>query len=196
MNRSIVNFFVDLSSLLVAGVMAVTGLILAFVLPPGTGGLGRGQGLALWGWPRHDWGDLHCHVATAFLVLLILHLALHWRWIWTMSSRAIHRRSGISDRARSRPRRLGGAILCGGVAALLVGFACLAWPRAAPAESGRYDRPRSHPGLAVASTVEALQPLGGRPHWGGTRLGWGISGTDRFEQIGQGGRVEMLGAGQ
>ena len=47
--------------------MAGTGLLLAFRLPPGFRG---GAGLAVMGWTRHQWGDLHTWLSYAFLGLI------------------------------------------------------------------------------------------------------------------------------
>jgi hypothetical protein len=67
-----------------------TGLVLAHQLPPGSGSLhGRGTGAGtmqrpvelLWGWTRHQWGDVHYWIAYALLAVLAFHLLLHWKWI-------------------------------------------------------------------------------------------------------------------
>lgn len=78
MNRNLLNFFVDLVSLLAMLVLIVTGTWLWLVLPPGSRG---GHGLELWGWGRHDWGDLHFWTAAVLVGLMILHVALHWDWV-------------------------------------------------------------------------------------------------------------------
>lgn len=59
--------------------MLSTGFILRYRLPPGSRG---GRGLEIWGWTRHDWGDLHTWLAYTVIALVILHLVLHWRWLW------------------------------------------------------------------------------------------------------------------
>lgn len=64
--------------------MAGTGLVLAFRLPPGSRG---GAGLAVMGWTRHQWGDLHTWLSYAFLGLILAHLALHWRWLWQVAAK-------------------------------------------------------------------------------------------------------------
>lgn len=38
--------------------------------------------MTIWGWTRHDWGDLHTWFAYAVLALVMIHLLLHWRWLW------------------------------------------------------------------------------------------------------------------
>lgn len=56
--------------------LATTGVLMRYVLPPGSG-----RRAAIWGLDRHGWGDLHFWIAVVFFALLALHLVLHWRWI-------------------------------------------------------------------------------------------------------------------
>lgn len=58
--------------------MLATGFIIRYRLPPGSRG---GQGLGIWGWNRHDWGDLHTWLAYTVCGFVVLHLALHWNWL-------------------------------------------------------------------------------------------------------------------
>jgi len=190
MNRNAINFVVDLVSLLALCGLTATGLILAFALSPGAGGL------ELWGWRRHDWGDLHYYSALVFLPLLVLHVALHWRWVWSMSCRMIGLKTDTAETARLWPRRLGGAIIAGGGLALLIGFAWFASPDAATRGGGRHNRARWRQALISANDHAARETPGGRRHRGGLRRGWATSGGDGFEQTGQGGGIETLRAGQ
>ena len=73
--------------------LAVTGLVMRFQLPPGSGGEHGGRGGAgsgdravslLWGATRHDWGGLHYWIALGLFAVLAVHLALHWKWIVCM----------------------------------------------------------------------------------------------------------------
>lgn len=75
MRKNTINFWLDLTSLVLLLALAVTGLLMAFILPPGSGGS------TLWGLGRHGWGDVHFWVAGALLVLIVFHLALHWSWV-------------------------------------------------------------------------------------------------------------------
>jgi hypothetical protein len=84
MRRSALNFVVDLVTLLAILVMIATGLIIRFVLPPGSGGHQGEGGLVLWSLGRHDWGDVHFWTSVAFGALLVVHVALHWSWVCTM----------------------------------------------------------------------------------------------------------------
>ncbi|MFH1370865.1 MAG: DUF4405 domain-containing protein [Planctomycetota bacterium] len=89
MKRSTINFTVDLVSFLTLFGMVTTGAILRWVLPPGSGGLGRelhdGRGREqireLLGMGRYDWGDVHLWLGIIFIVLMLVHLVLHWSWI-------------------------------------------------------------------------------------------------------------------
>lgn len=83
MSKNKLNLVIDVLAYLVMVALASTGLTLAYGLPPGTGGRhGGGRGvLTLLGRSRHEWGDVHFHLAIALLVLVVLHLVLHWRWV-------------------------------------------------------------------------------------------------------------------
>jgi len=90
MKRSTVNFVVDLISFVDLSLLVFTGSIMKWVLPPGTGGLGRelhgGEGRVesielFWGLGRHDWGAVHFWLAVVFIVLMAVHLFLHWKWV-------------------------------------------------------------------------------------------------------------------
>lgn len=35
----------------------------------------------LWGWTRHEWGEVHYWIAWVLLIVLSVHLLLHWKWI-------------------------------------------------------------------------------------------------------------------
>jgi hypothetical protein len=94
MRRTTANFIVDAIAFLDLLCLAGTGMILKFVLPPGSGGGGGyGRGFRgghgpvevrqLLGLGRHDWGDVHFVLAVIFSVLMLVHLILHWRWIVT-----------------------------------------------------------------------------------------------------------------
>lgn len=89
MKRVTLNFIVDSISFLSLLGLTLTGFIIKFVLPPGSGGRGQeltgGRGVgeikSLWSMTRHEWGDIHFYLAALFIVLMIVHLVLHWTWI-------------------------------------------------------------------------------------------------------------------
>jgi len=70
MKRGTINFIIDLVSFVNLLCLAVTGFIMRYILPPGSGGRGRmfrgGRGgqageqiRELWSMTRHEWGDIH-----------------------------------------------------------------------------------------------------------------------------------------
>jgi hypothetical protein len=90
MKRSSLNFVIDAAAFAGFLLLATTGMLLAYRLPPGSGereGFGGGRGESqrsidlLWGYTRHEWGDVHYWMAIALMAVLALHLFLHWSWI-------------------------------------------------------------------------------------------------------------------
>jgi hypothetical protein len=90
MSRGTLNFILDLVSFLNLSGLIFTGFIMKYILPPGTGGLGRilhggnGRGInvkELWSMTRHEWGSIHFYLAVVFVVLMVIHIILHWTWI-------------------------------------------------------------------------------------------------------------------
>lgn len=120
MRRNTLNFLVDSATLLVALVMVITGLLLRFILVPGTG-----ERCSLWGLGRHDWGDVHFWLAVAVAGLALFHLALHWSWV-CVTVIGWMRPAGAAGNTTSRLRRilvgiaLGAAIVAGVGVFLLV----------------------------------------------------------------------------
>jgi hypothetical protein len=96
MKRTTLNLILDTMSFLNLLLLATTGSIMRWVLPPGSGG-GQGRGFrggrgpavetqdlaSLLGLGRHDWGDVHFVLAIVFLTLILIHILLHWTWIKT-----------------------------------------------------------------------------------------------------------------
>jgi len=89
MKRGTLNFVIDLISFINLVCLAVTGYIIKYILPPGSGGRGHGlrgrldpeQIKELWSMTRHEWGDIHFYFALFFLALMVMHIVLHWSWI-------------------------------------------------------------------------------------------------------------------
>ena len=87
MNRTRLNLAVDALSLAAFTAVASTGLVLQWSLPPGSGRLdavgcsGSPEVLVVWGWSRHQWGQLHTWAVYLLLAILALHVGLHWRWL-------------------------------------------------------------------------------------------------------------------
>jgi len=92
MKRATINFILDVISFVDLLCLAVTGFIMKYILPPGSGGYGRGfrggrgelvdeQIRDLWSMTRHEWGDIHFYLAALFVILMVVHIILHWTWI-------------------------------------------------------------------------------------------------------------------
>ena len=89
MKRSLINFVVDAVAFINISALVITGFIIRFILPPGTGGLGRrfhdSAGRehikTLLSMTRHQWGDVHFYLAVIFAALIAIHIVLHWNWI-------------------------------------------------------------------------------------------------------------------
>ena len=104
MNRTVTNFVIDLLAFLAMCATIATGLLIKYMLPPRSGGMGRGGGLTLWNWNRHDWGDLHFYLAIGLLSLLLVHVTLHWHWVVATAGRLASSRAATA-RAMPTPAR-------------------------------------------------------------------------------------------
>ncbi len=82
MKRNTLNYIVDAITLLVMWGLLATGLLIKYVLPPGSG-----HWLALNGWNRHDWGEVHFWLAVSACVLMFVHVLLHWQWVCATTRR-------------------------------------------------------------------------------------------------------------
>ncbi len=88
MRKVTLNFIVDLISFVDLLGLLFTAVIQKYILPPGTGGGGRGWGggfgrevKAFWLLTRYEWGSIHFYLALLFIVLITAHILLHWTWI-------------------------------------------------------------------------------------------------------------------
>ena len=76
MRKAKLNFVVDAIALIAFVFLASTGILIHYVLPPGSG-----HSSTLWNMDRHQWGDLHFWAAVVLIGLIVVHLFLHWRWV-------------------------------------------------------------------------------------------------------------------
>jgi hypothetical protein len=76
MKRSRKNFAIDSLAFICFVFLVSTGVIMYYILPPGSG-----RGRTIWGLDRHEWGDIHFYFSVGFLAILAIHLFLHWNWI-------------------------------------------------------------------------------------------------------------------
>ena len=69
------NIVIDIIAFAAFICMISTGVIMRYLLPPGS------HDQNIWGLNRHGWGDIHFWLSAIFFGILILHLILHWNWI-------------------------------------------------------------------------------------------------------------------
>jgi hypothetical protein len=90
MKRVNLNFIVDAVAFAGFVLLTTTGVLMRYVLPPGSGHYST-----IWGLDRHEWGGIHFWVSVVFFSILALHLILHWRWIASVVTRRPHEGSGF-----------------------------------------------------------------------------------------------------
>lgn len=78
MKRPEKNFFIDSMAFIGFVLLTSTGILMRYILPPGSG-----RWKVIWGLDRHEWGSIHFWISIVFLSVLTIHLILHWRWIVT-----------------------------------------------------------------------------------------------------------------
>jgi len=76
MKRTSLNFLIDVGAFVGFVVLTTTGVLMRYILPPGSGHYST-----IWSLDRHEWGGIHFWISVVFFLTLALHLILHWRWI-------------------------------------------------------------------------------------------------------------------
>ncbi len=90
MNRTKLNPIIDVVAFAGFVVLTTTGVLMRYILPPGSGHYST-----IWGLDRHEWGGIHFWIAVIFFLILALHLVLHWRWIVSVVSGRPREGSGL-----------------------------------------------------------------------------------------------------
>jgi len=116
MKRTNLNFLIDALSFAAFLFLVTTGVLMRYILPPGSG-----RDLTIWGLDRHEWGGIHFWVSVVFFALMALHLFLHWKWIVCM--------------VKGKPREGSGLRAGLGVVGLVVVLAIALSPLLSPVES-------------------------------------------------------------
>ena len=75
MNKSSLIKLIDLLSFIGLSALISTGALIKFSLPPKSGGA------TIWGFTRHEWGDIHFYISLCFLCIITIHLFLHFKFI-------------------------------------------------------------------------------------------------------------------
>lgn len=116
--RNTLNYLTDLVTFLALLAVALTGLLLKFVLPPGS----SREGLVLLGMGRHDWGEVHFWSTVVLGGALLLHIALHWTWVCATTRRLL---TGKSAAVSGRGRGAWGVLAIALLAGIFTGFVYL-----------------------------------------------------------------------
>lgn len=90
MKRPAQNFVVDTIAFIGFVFLTTTGVLMRYILPPGSG-----RFRVIWGLDRHGWGTVHFWIAIFFLSVLAIHLIFHWRWIATFITGKPREGSGL-----------------------------------------------------------------------------------------------------
>lgn len=77
MSRSTLILLIDIAAFIGFVFLTTTGILLHYLLPPGSG-----RWSEIWSLSRHDWGAIHFWVSVGFFSVLSLHLILHWRVVF------------------------------------------------------------------------------------------------------------------
>ncbi|MCG8512458.1 MAG: DUF4405 domain-containing protein, partial [Rhodospirillales bacterium] len=116
MNRQRLHLAVDITMFICGLGVIATGLLIYFVLPPGS------HGDTVWSLTRHDWGDWHFYIALALLATVMLHLLLNWNWVCNVVCKMV----GVKPGRGGWGRKLAGALALAIIVGLVGGFVLLA----------------------------------------------------------------------
>jgi hypothetical protein len=136
MRRITHHLVIDAIALLTFLAMIWTGLIVRFVLPPGSQ-----RSHALWDLGRHDWGNVHSCLALGLIAVVVYHLVQHVGWIGQVVLGWRGRRRDSAWRLRRTRYAAAAAVLV--IAAALAGFTRWAQSAVTLDESHRRGRQSS-----------------------------------------------------
>jgi hypothetical protein len=162
MTRRNVNLIVDICGFAGFVLLTATGVLMRYVLPPGSG-----RFTTLWTLDRHGWGSIHFWLAIVFLAVLAFHLFLHWRWIAAV--------------VKGRPREGSGARVALGFVGLFALLALAIAPFASSVEraGGATRVPGPH-----ASEAEGTESLRGFMTLAEIEATTGVPADTIIEQLG------------
>lgn len=162
MKRPNVNFAVDCLGFAGFVLLTATGVLMRYLLPPGSG-----HSTTIWTLDRHEWGSIHFWIAIAFLAVLAFHLFLHWRWIVALMS--------------GRPREGSGARIALGTVGLAALLALAIAPFLSRVEraGGGLRTPPPH-----SSKVEGLESIRGSTTLAEVQEATGVPADHIIEKLG------------
>ncbi|MFG0249916.1 MAG: DUF4405 domain-containing protein [Phycisphaeraceae bacterium JB051] len=72
------RLLIDLVSFLAGCALLWTGAVLWWILPHGS------RSSNIWGWTRHDLGEIHEWAGVVLLVSVVIHVFINWQWLMGM----------------------------------------------------------------------------------------------------------------
>ena len=138
LQRNALNLLVDTLTLAVMLALAATGVMMKYVLPPGTSGRHGGEARFLWGMDRHELGSVHWALSLALAAVIVIHVALHWSWVCTSVRRWLGR-AVAAGQTPAWARNLYGLEFLTATAAGVAGFV---WVASASVEIVHLPEPR------------------------------------------------------
>ncbi len=87
-SRTIVNFILDATLLVVFVMLMAIAAVVRFVFPPATAAVGW----RLWGATLDDWLCWEFNLVALLTALVALHLMLHWTWVCGVIAKGLARR--------------------------------------------------------------------------------------------------------
>jgi len=136
--RTTTFFVVDAIAFVLFALLAATGTLVRYTLPPGSGHFNT-----VWGMDRHEWGQLHFWMAVGLLAVLALHVFFHWKWVVSM--------------VKGRPREGSGGRFALAVVGVLALVGLIAAPFFAPVEQTGEPGKRRHAAREVIETHEGAE---------------------------------------
>ncbi len=104
---SVINFWIDVSVLVLLCLLGWVSAVLQFIFPAPT----AADGWSLWGLSYDRWHDVQFTILCLFAAAIVLHVMMHWNWVCSVIATQI-------VRARERPDE--GMQTIYGVATLIV----------------------------------------------------------------------------
>ena len=123
-SKTMVNFVLDASLLVLVGALLFTAAVLRFVFPIPT----LAAGWTLWGSSYDGWANFQFVLVTVFGLAILLHVMLHWSWVCGVAMTKILKRPPRKAKLDEGQQTLWGVgllILVVNVIGLLVGLAYL-----------------------------------------------------------------------
>ncbi len=82
LNKNTLKYLIDVTIFIDICSVAVTGLLLGFIIPKG-----KGTDKNFLSLHRHEWSEIHLYLALFLVVLLFFHVWFNWSWIVNSTKR-------------------------------------------------------------------------------------------------------------